>query len=219
MSSFLRKIKTTAASLIFPTSPTIKEFEVMEPREIEKVLPKKPYSPYPFIIPLFNYRNEKVQEIVWHIKYRGNSFLIDSFGKLLFERMKKISKSNDLKNNEIHVTPIPLSRKRLAERKYNQSELLATSMLKNNKENIFIYSPDFLKRTINTLPQTKLKRKERLKNMKNCFVVPEKEKRRLKDKTIILIDDVTTTGSTLKEARLVLLQAGAKEVYALTLAH
>ncbi len=69
-----------------------------------------------------------------------------------------------------------------------------------------------------TKAQSKTKsRKERLVNVKNSFVVRKAEK--IKGKNIIIFDDVTTTGATLKEAKKVLKKAGAKKVYFMTMAH
>jgi len=69
-----------------------------------------------------------------------------------------------------------------------------------------------------TKPQAEIKnRRKRLENIKGAFFIKDKEK--IKGKTILLIDDVVTTGGTLKEASLVLKEAQAKKVCAFTLAH
>lgn len=217
--SFLKKIKRLSTSIFFPTSPTISSIEKASPKEINNFLPQSPISTHPFVINLFNYKNDSVREVIYHIKYRGNIILIDSFGKLLYQKLELKFKEKLSKKEKIHIIPIPLSKERLSERKFNQSDLLGRSIIKNDKNGFFVFSPHFLKKTVNTTPQTKLKRKARLKNVKNCFSVPEKEKRGLRGKTMVLVDDVTTTGSTLKEARITLLKSGAKEVYAITLAH
>jgi len=74
-----------------------------------------------------------------------------------------------------------------------------------------------LKRSYEALAQAQIKsKKSRLKNVKNIFSIIKKVN--IKNKTIILIDDVITTGATLKEACRVLKKAGANKVYALTLA-
>ncbi len=214
-----KKIKTFLSSIMFPSSETIARIERMSPEEIKQTLPNKPTSPYPFISSLFNYRNDAVRELVSHTKYKGNSILIDSFGELLQEKLYLKFKDLPPKEARVHIIPVPLSKERLIERGFNQSELLCRSITKHDREKLFIHSPRLLKRTKNTPPQTKLGKIARLKNVKDCFSIPEKEKKNVKGKTIVLVDDVTTTGSTLKEARLTLLKAGANEVFAITLAH
>ncbi len=206
--------KKTITSILFPSPPIVDLIENKSIKDIEKCLPKNTVSPYPFIINIFNYKNDQVKEVIYHIKYRGNTILINSFSEIIYNTIKQ-----NIKAKKLYIVPIPLSKERFIERKFNQTELLSKSLLKHDKEGLLFYSPHFLKKTKNTTPQTKLKRKERLKNVKKCFSVPEKEKNNIKEKTIVLIDDVTTTGSTLKEARSTFLKEGAKEVFAITLAH
>jgi len=111
------------------------------------------------------------------------------------------------------VVPIPLHRKKLKERGFNQAELLARviathfdlKLVKNN-----------LKRVKATKSQTSLSRKERLENIKGAFQFRNKDE--FREKKIILVDDVYTTGTTVREAAKVLKKAKAREVYIFTLA-
>lgn len=204
---------------LFPTPTIIKELEKMTAEEIEKFLPTNPVSPFPFISSFFDFRNKNVKEVIYHIKYKGNTFLIDIFGKIILKKIYQEKNKKKYKDEVIHIVPIPLSKKRRSERGFNQTELLARSVIKYDRQKNIIYNPKFLKRIKHTKPQTKLNKSERIKNIKNCYSVPERQREKISGKTIILIDDVTTTGSTLREARLTLLKAGAKEVFAITLAH
>ncbi len=106
------------------------------------------------------------------------------------------------------VIPVPLSSERLKVRGFNQSFLIAWGFLGKRP------SQEFLKRIKCTKPQTELSQKERWKNVKNVFEANPK----VKNKTILLIDDVMTTGATLNEASKALKKAGAKEIYVLTIA-
>lgn len=116
--------------------------------------------------------------------------------------------------SQIIVMPVPLSKKRLRWRGFNQSELLATEFAKHFSLNL--NSSDLI-RSRHTKPQTKLKEIERKENVKNCFAVVGNGGD-LKNKIILLIDDVVTTGSTLNECAKVLKQAGAREVWGLAVA-
>ena len=219
MFNFLKKIKIFLLSVLFTPSPTVAKIERMSAKEIEAYLPNKPTSSFPFVFSLFNYKNEEVREIIYHIKYRGDSTLIDLFGEILYKKINEDFKKYSDKKINIYLIPIPLSKKRYQERKFNQSELLTESVIRHDKEKVFIHSTDILIRKKDTQPQTQLNKKDREKNMKDCFSVPFKKRKKVEGEIIILVDDVTTTGSTLKEARKVLLESRAKAVYAVTLAH
>jgi len=109
------------------------------------------------------------------------------------------------------IIPIPLSKKRRRWRGFNQAEILA-----QNFEKTFNYTLNLqLKRNKHQKPQASLNENERAENIKNAFVWSGDN---LKDKNIILIDDVVTTGATLNEAAKILKLAGANKIYALVLA-
>ncbi|MDP3726518.1 MAG: phosphoribosyltransferase family protein [bacterium] len=114
------------------------------------------------------------------------------------------------------IVPIPLHTKRLRARGFNQAELIAREFVALDTS--FSVCTDALVRIKDTESQTKMKnREERIKNVTGCFKVSSPEK--IKERNIILIDDVYTTGATLNEARGTLLHAGAREVLACTIAH
>ena len=110
------------------------------------------------------------------------------------------------------LIPVPLHIKRLRERGFNQSLLLAEEMGKKHKLPVNF---SLLKRCNFTLTQTGLNKAEREKNIKGAFTVTDKNK--IAGKCIILVDDVFTTGSTINECARVLMKAGAQKVAALTL--
>lgn len=110
--------------------------------------------------------------------------------------------------------PVPLHWTRLFMRTYNQAGLLAREIAKRKG---WVYAPSLLIRKRRTPSQGHLSPKERIKNIERAFAVPEGKKKALSDKTILLVDDVFTTGATLNACSKTLLKAGAKEVHALTL--
>ena len=111
------------------------------------------------------------------------------------------------------IIPVPLHVKRLRDRGFNQSLILANAL--GEKHGLDV---DFslLKRRKLTLTQTGLDKKEREKNIKGAFEVVHPE--RLKAQSIILVDDVYTTGATVNECAKTLKKAGADEVAVITLA-
>ena len=141
------------------------------------------------------------------------------FGEFLYEEIIG-DISEDLHISEMEkflLVPIPLHPKRYLERGYNQSELLARAVLPYDTSNVLQLETKALFRTKKTNAQAKSqKRTSRFENLRGAFTAnPDL----VRGKNIILIDDVTTTGATLAEARKVLLKAGAKSVKAHTVAH
>ncbi len=113
------------------------------------------------------------------------------------------------------LIPIPLHKNKERSRGFNQSELIALELSKYLRKlydfNILVDS-SLLLRSRNTAPQKKLNAKQRLKNVNNAFTVSET----YKYKSVILLDDIMTSGATLNEASRILKAAGIKRVYFLT---
>ncbi len=110
------------------------------------------------------------------------------------------------------IVPVPLHTQRLSQRGFNQAGLLARELGRKLRTPVL---PDALVRANQTLPQTRLKRRERLENVKGAFQISND--RKVRGRRILLIDDVFTTGTTLSECSKVLKRkGGASEVYALT---
>lgn len=113
------------------------------------------------------------------------------------------------------IVPVPLHRWRLLRRRYNQAALIGRVIAKDRGMS---FLPDALKRTRATPSQGHLNAKERHSNVKRAFGIHPARAAALKDKRVILIDDVYTTGSTVRECAKTLLAGGAKDVMVLTLA-
>lgn len=150
--------------------------------------------------------NELMKEAVHLFKYSGKSILSRPFGDSLV-------KHHLAKEDYDAILPVPLHIKRLRERGYNQSHLLAREL--GSAMGIKI-DPWLLQRARPTLSQTGMKRKERIKNLKGAFVL--RKGASVKGMRLLLIDDVYTTGSTVRECAKVLKKGGAKKVNVLTLA-
>ncbi len=112
------------------------------------------------------------------------------------------------------VIPVPLHKRRLKEREFNQSALLGKHIADISGAPLILNS---LIRSRDTLPQVGLNAKERKKNIRNAFKVHEPQS--VKGKRVMLVDDVFTTGATVQECSKVLKKAGAKEVHVVTLTH
>jgi ComF family protein len=113
------------------------------------------------------------------------------------------------------LIPVPLHRTRLLMRRYNQAAIIAQTLGQAHEIKTCVHT---LKRSRPTKSQGHLAPLERHKNVKHAFAIDPKRKSQIKDKTIILVDDVYTTGATVKECTKILLKAGAANVHVLTLA-
>lgn len=142
-------------------------------------------------------------------KYGGKSYLADSLGPLLL----KFAKNWLPKTDGFLTVPVPLHKKRLRERGFNQSLLLAKHVSTTLHMQLDFLS---LRRVRYTLPQTGLGKEERRKNVKGAFMLENPEV--FKKKGVVLVDDVATTGNTLNECSRVLKKAGCKDIFCLVLA-
>lgn len=111
------------------------------------------------------------------------------------------------------IGPVPIHKKRMVERGYNQSELIAREIAKNIDN---LRYEKILRKTKNNKRQSELKKEDRLENVKNVYEIQNKQI--IQGKRIILFDDIYTTGSTLNECSKVLKENGAKEILIIALA-
>ncbi|MEA2014539.1 MAG: ComF family protein [Thermodesulfobacteriota bacterium] len=142
-------------------------------------------------------------------KYRGNVPVGEALGKMMAH-----TRYDSLEIGRYSlILPVPLHPNRLKERGFNQSLVLARQI-----SDLFPIPVDFLalRRSVRTEAQVNLSRQQRMANVRGAFEVSDHD--RIYDRRILLIDDVYTTGSTVKECSEILMKAGAAEVAVLTLA-
>ena len=158
----------------------------------------------------FIFQNESTIQLIIHSLKYDKRFQVGNFlGEQIVRNLHdKISKwKADL------IIPVPLHTLRKAERGFNQSEQIAKTIGKLLNISVDTKS---LKRNRFTQTQTKLTLAERKENMSEAFIL--KKNKRIENKTIILIDDVITTGATISECGKVLLSNGANKIFALSAA-
>jgi len=154
-----------------------------------------------------NYDKGPTKEIIHHLKYSGFLELSEVLGEVLYQKIK----DSDLISGAV-VVPVPLFRKREYTRGFNQAELIARYVSKK----LHLSGGLALERKINTKTQVGLSRKERIENVNEAIKCIDQEF--IEGKTVLLVDDVTTTGATLNECAKVLKESGAKKVYGLVVA-
>ncbi|GAB4302108.1 MAG: ComF family protein [Myxococcota bacterium] len=160
------------------------------------------FSPYAYTGP--------AAAVVWSLKYNRNLSSASTIARLIRDRV--LNEKIDLAPFRI-IAPIPLHYSRMASRGFNQSALIALELA-----NLLglTYVPDLLQRVRATPTQVSLPRNLREENVKNAFAVAFPKK--ADGKSIIIVDDVYTTGATINEASRILKKAGADKILALTAA-
>jgi len=143
---------------------------------------------------------DKIKNLIHEFKYNKNLYLGKFLSKILSEKI-----DTNLYKNFDFIIPVPLHKKKLDERGFNQSEIFAFSLGKKIKKPV---KKRILFRKRYTLPQAGMKKQDRLLNVKNAF----KCIKPVFEKNIILVDDVFTTGFTVMECIKELKHSGAKKI-------
>ena len=146
---------------------------------------------------------------IHRLKYGSKSYLADALGPLLARFVEKRFDGPE----DLLIMPVPLHSKRLQERGFNQSLLLARHVSRALDMDLDFLS---LRRVRYTQPQTSLAKRERQQNVRGAFELEDQGA--VKGKVILLVDDVVTTGNTLNECARVLRKGGAETVFGLSLA-
>ncbi|MFN7710453.1 MAG: double zinc ribbon domain-containing protein [Holosporales bacterium] len=149
------------------------------------------------------------RELILRLKHGDATHLAETLAPLLAGAGKELLSPGAL------LVPVPIHPGRLLRRRYNQAALLCTALSKLTGLEMDVLS---LKRVVATPSQGGLNRTQRYENVKSAFAADPHRARVLKNKKIILVDDVLTTGATVSCATAVLLKAGAKQVDVLTFA-
>lgn len=170
---------------------------------------------------LFDYHNPLVKKAIWALKYHRKRAIGEYFGNALYrEFFKQLLRGQKLSKEEIILIPIPGGKKTVAMRGYNHAAIISNAIAKYGHADGMRISTDsnilYKKREIQQQVKAR-ERKERERNVEDIFAVRHGEI--LRGKTVIIIDDVITTGATVKEARKAIKAYGPKRVLVLAVAH
>ena len=214
-----KKLITSLFNIVLPRS---KESAILGNISPENFIDKaKPCRKQPTdAIALFDYSDPLVKALIWDLKFRRRRFRAELIGNLMYETLLgELGESPQFRNiGKPLIIPVPLGREKRQDRGFNQCELIVEHMEKIDRGKNFSYVPKIIEKTHDTKVQSRTTdRDARAKNIAGCFSVKNPEL--VKGKTVIVIDDVITTGSTISEIKKILLVAGAKEVIGLAFAH
>lgn len=176
---------------------------------------KQKFGPLDDLYFATTYEKPLIKKLIFAFKYEGTKELKKDLANLILDHFQLLdNKPSFLKDKKDYlILPIPLSQKKLKLRGFNQAKELAKELSQSLKIPLF---SDVLIKIKENLPQVKLSEKERQENVKGVFLVKNPEK--IFQKKILLVDDVFTTGATLKEAARVLKESGAKKVIGIVIA-
>lgn len=174
----------------------------------------------------YSYKDKNIKKIEYNIKYFHNTKLANDIGKYCYNFLfSYILEKFDNLDQDYILVPVPISEKRMKERGYNQALEISKGI---NGKNIF----EIIKRNKNTKKLFGLTESERNDILENAFTINEKEIERFFKKycnkynsvseiNVIIIDDITTTGSTFYNIKKVLIDYGFEpnKIYAFALAH
>lgn len=159
------------------------------------------------------YDQPPLRSALWALKYHHKRHIPARFAPQLADTL---AIAFPHLSSPITLVPIPLSKKRMRERGYNQAAHIARAIAKTRPDT-FIVREDILKKTRHTPPQVHTDTKqERQANLKDCFAADPVD---INDGTVVVIDDITTTGTTFAEARKALRQAGITHIHCFAVAH
>jgi ComF family protein len=150
--------------------------------------------------------NGPIRNAIHDLKYRKNIVLGATFAQYLVQLFRLYTWPIDI------VVPVPLGRERQKQRGYNQAALLAQPLA---QELHLLYNPNIVRRIKETQSQVDLSFTERQNNVKDAFQATRHD---IQGKSILIIDDVTTSGSTINACADALMRVGSKSVFGLTVA-
>ncbi len=154
------------------------------------------------------YAYESVAGSIYRLKYGGRAEYADFFGREMGVLLKDFLNSTKPQA----ILPVPLHKKRLRKRGYNQAALLARAL---SQETQIPVCENLVHRTKNTIPLKVLTASQRQNNLKNAFHIAQND---VKLETILIVDDIYTTGSTVDHLAALLKEHGVKKVFFLTIA-
>lgn len=223
----LNIIYYTIINSLFPVSKLDKDVLSLKPEQALVQLTKSSRPPLDKTRSVFAYKDPLVTKLIWNIKYKKSEKALKIGAYALYLEIIKLYSSldNSFTNDstKIIIVPIPSSRRRLNERGFNQTELLADYIKALDTENLMTIRKDLLLRQHYQQRQTLKDREERLENAKGIFSINTYAMNEMLKQDncniIVVLDDVITTGSTIGSAIGLLNANGFKKVYGLSLAH
>ncbi len=149
------------------------------------------------------------KDLIYKLKYGKQPFVANAIAQLMAEKFRK-----DVKDDFDYVTYVPITRAKMKERGFCQTELIAKKLAKDLG---FTLKENLILRVKDNKEQTELNRAERKKNLEDAFVIDDSID--LTGKSVLVVDDVYTTGATMQEMNKLLRSKGASIVCGIMFCH
>ncbi|HVI41427.1 MAG TPA: ComF family protein [Anaerovoracaceae bacterium] len=149
------------------------------------------------------------RELIHQFKYKDKAYLGRKFAEIMYDRLQAEELEPDF------IIPVPMFGRKERKRGYNQAAVLAASLAKYMGRP---YAGKLLVRVVETEAMSRLSALGRRRNIQEVFSVPDYKKDMLTGKTILLVDDIYTTGSTVDACAAALLESGAAKVFVFSFA-
>jgi competence protein ComFC len=209
-------IKRASLDLLFP--PTERSLYIRKlDSEIIKQLPRAKTMQTDYLRAVFDYQDKTIQALVQAAKYDGNRKAARIMGRQMYDEILFFCQERRIISQHIGLVPIPLSKERLRKRGFNQCRRIIKSVCTTAKQTDHLQERHVLRKVKQTRPQTNMGKRKRKENVKNCFRL--KSECNIEEENLIIIDDVTTTGATIAEAKRALAAGNPESISALTFAH
>jgi len=216
----IRDAARYALDTVAPPDPTVRRIEEMSVTEfLRQVVPDERETREDSIVAFFPYRTDLMKAALVELKTFRNRNIERLVGTIVCERLIELAlarKASDDFDNPLLV-PVPMTRKSLRKRGWNQCELIVREITREDKGKMMEMRTDVLVKIRETADQVGRTRSERIDNQRNCLAASDGVD--IKGRNVIVLDDIVTTGATLREAQRALLQAGARAVICVAVAY
>lgn len=206
---YLTKFISGLVEIVFPVRDDAQVVIQLSPADLPRL---QTVSRNGDTVTLLPFSSTAVRACIHEVKFHDNERAAELLGGVLHAYLTEIE-------TDTVVLPVPLSPERKAERKYNQVERIAKKGIAGLDQVTLL--TDVLIKVKETKPQTKLSRKDRLKNVADAFGIRDQTyaEKVITGKHIIILDDVMTTGATLRAAKAALSPLKPSSVTCVALAH
>ena len=215
----IRTLSVEIIELIFPKHPLLKKLERISLEKILEICPackNLNEGDSCSIWAIFEYRNELVEKIIFDIKNNKNSIIRAKVGHILASEILKLF-PEILNNEKIYIVPVPTTDRRIRERGFSQTNLLTKDIVNFNPSR-FVSGIDKIKYVKKHKPQTSVGNREaRMKNVSGSMLCADLNF--FYKKHTMIVDDVYTTGASMKETVRALKKAEPKSIRMISVAH
>lgn len=209
-------IQQTALDLLFPPTDRSRFVRQLNTEAVDK-LPRAEKIQTDYLRAAFDYQHKTTRAIVQAAKYDSSHKAANIMGQKLYDELLSFCEEHRVISKSVGLVPIPLSNKRYQQRGFNQCRRIIRSILQTADSTDHFKERSVLEKTRQTKPQASLRKNQRQQNIKGCFRIRPGSS--VESENLIIIDDVTTTGATIKEAKQVLEAGNPESILALAFAH